>query len=496
MADDIAGGPDARAASARLLPDRVRDAVARHGLLAEGDRVLVAVSGGPDSVALLHALVLLRSEYALRLAVCHVHHGLRPEADRDAAFVERLAARLDCPARVVRVRVPLGAGRSPEDAARHVRHAALALAARQSGSRRIALGHTADDQAETVLMRVLQGAGPRGLGGIPRQRGRIIRPLLDVDRATVLAHLSAHGLDAVDDATNRDLKFLRNRVRHELLPLLAAQAGPRVPDALRRLGRASRETVEALDALVRPRLAEHLRPTPVGWRLGLAALTGVPPGAAKTAIRLALVEIAAGDLLPNGLRSAHLDALQALVPAASGARVRLPGGVLVERGRDALWLLPPEAGVPAPLSVPGQARSGQMLLVTTALGTTAAGRPADPAEVWFDADQLGWGDGAGASLRAPLEVRRRRPGERMVPFGGATPVRLGTLLAAAGVPRFARTRWPVVVQPGPGGAADQVLWVVGVRRAAVAPLTGEVRALRIRATMPAPGPLSAPVPAP
>jgi len=138
-----------------LLSITARDAVARARLLQPGDHVLVGVSGGPDSVALLHALVLLRPEYALQLTVCHVHHGLRPEADRDAAFVEALAADLGCPVRVVRVQVSRGGGRSLEEAARLARHAALARVARVTGARRIALGHTADDQVETVFMRIL-----------------------------------------------------------------------------------------------------------------------------------------------------------------------------------------------------------------------------------------------------------------------------------------------------------------------------------------------------
>jgi tRNA(Ile)-lysidine synthase len=482
MPDDREGAPPPS-----VLPAAVRDAVARHGLLDRGDHVLVGVSGGPDSVALLHALVLLRPEYALRLTVCHVHHGLRAEASRDAAFVEALAARLGCPARVVGVQVPHGGGRSPEEAARLVRHAALRRVARLTGARRIALGHTADDQAETVLMRVLQGAGPRGLAGIPRRRGRIIRPLLDVVRATVLAHLAAHGLDAVEDATNRDPRFGRNRVRHELLPLLVAHAGPGVPAALRRLARAARETAEALDALLRPRLAEHLTPTPVGWRLDLAAFDGLPPGAVKATVRLALVEVAAADRLAGGLRSAHLDALAGLLPGRAGARVRLPGGIVVERGRDALWVLrPEEPPATAPLAVPGQARVGQMLLVTTALEPSAPGPAAHAAgEAWFDADALGLGPEAGAPRASALLLRPRQSGERMIPFGGTAPVRLGKLLAAAGVPRLARARWPVLARAG--DRAGEVLWVVGVRRAAAAPLTAATRAaLRLRAVIPAP----------
>ena len=451
----------------------VRQAVAGQRLLDPGDHVLVGVSGGPDSVALLHALVLLRPAHVLRLTVCHVHHGLRPEADRDAAFVEALAARLGCSAHVVRVEVPRGGGRSPEEAARLARHAALTRVARVTGASRIALGHTADDQVETVFMRILEGAGPRGLAGIPVRRGRIVRPLLDVDRAMVTAHLGAHGLESVEDATNRDTAFLRNRVRHELLPLLAAQAGLRVPTALRRVARASREAVEALDALVRPRLVGHLTRTPVGWRLALAALDGLPVGAVKAVVRLALVEVASADRLEGGLRASHLDALAALPAAGTGARVRLPRGVVVERGRDALWVLRPEVPLEmASLTVPGHLRLGEMVGVTAAIEAPRQGRPADPAwEAWFDAETLGLGPLRLGVPAGTLLVRPRRPGERMVPFGGADPVRLTKLLGAAGVPRQARARWPVVVHEG------EVLWLLGVRRGAAAPLTATTRTM-------------------
>ena len=466
MADDTEE-PDRQAS---LLSTAVRDAVVGRRLLDPGDHVLVGVSGGPDSVALLHALVLLRPGYRLQLTVCHVHHGLRPEADRDADFVETLAARLGCPARVVRVSVPRGVGLSPEEAARGVRHAALARVARETGARRIALGHTADDQVETVFMRVLEGAGPRGLAGIPVRRGRVVRPLLEVDRAAVLAHLELHGLEAVEDVTNRDTKFLRNRVRHDLLPLLTAQAGLRVPAALRRVARASREAVEALDALVRPRLHGQLTPTPVGWRLALAAFVGLPVGAQKAAFRMALVEVAA-DRLGSGLRAAHLAALTALLDARAGARVRLPRGVVVERGRDALWILRPAASLePAALPVPGQAGSGGPMDVAAEIVPRGPDRPdASANEVWFDATLLGVDPAAGGAPGSGLVVRPRRLAERMVPFGGTEAVRLTKLLAGAGVPRQARARWPVVAR------GSEALWLVGVRRGAAAPLTGATR---------------------
>jgi len=448
-------------------------AIATHGLLRSGDRVLVAVSGGPDSVALLHALTLLRPGLALELRVGHVHHGLRAEADHDAEFVERLAARFGCPVTVERVSVRLGAGRSPEEAARVARHAALDRAATACGATRVALGHTADDQAETVLMRVLQGASPRGLAGMPVRRGRLIRPLLGVDRAAVLAHLTAHGLPWVEDATNLDPKFLRNRLRRELLPLLAAQGWPRVPEALRRLARTSRETVEALDALLAPRVSSLLRPVVGGSMVDLGLLADLPPGAVKALLRRAIEQATGTGSGACRLREPHLVALHALVDSAVGARVRLPRGVMVERARDGLWIAP-RTGEPdaVPVAVPGDtAFPGAGLRLRVEAGPPAAGFLAEPSwEVRFDANALGSG---------PV-LRTSRPGDRIVPFGGDRPVRVSRLLAAAGVPRAARRRWPLLVAGEPG--REEVLWVVGVRRGATAPVVPASRLmLRVRA---------------
>ncbi len=462
----------------------VRATVRRHALLASGEHVLVAVSGGPDSVALLHVLRLLQPGLGLQLSVCHVHHGLRPAADQDAEFVRGLAARLECPVTVERVVVPLGAGRSLEESARAVRYAALRRVARESGAVRIALGHTADDQAETVLMRVVQGAGPRGLAGIPVRRGRLVRPLLEVDRATVLAHLGAHGLPFVEDATNRDPKLLRNRIRHEVLPLLAAHGWPRIAAALRRTGRAARETVQALDVLLAPYAAGLVRPAVGGFTLDVARLSALPPGAVKALIRQALgslAGVAGGSSLAAGLRAHHLDALAALLEARVGARVRLAGGLAVERGRDALWVTPPAGpAVVVPLAAPGETRiPGAGIVLRAELGPpqsrVASAAPPDPArEAWFDP----------AALPGPVRVRARRPGDRVVPFGAQRAVRVAGLLAAAGVARGARDRWPLLVS-GEGEAAEEaVLWVIGVRRGSPAPVTRETRSvLRIRAVV-------------
>jgi tRNA(Ile)-lysidine synthase len=309
-------------------------------------------------------------------------------------------------------------------------------------------------------MRVLQGASPRGLAGIPVRRGRVIRPLLEVDRAAVLRHLAAYSLPWVEDATNFDPKFLRNRIRHELLPLLVAQGWPRVREALRRLARTSRETVEALDALVAPRAGELVRPMLGGWMIDSLPLAGLPPGAAKALLRLAIREVTPSGLAGSGLREAHLTGLHDLAGSPVGARVRLPGGLVVERARGGLWVA---WGDPEPAAVPVAVPGETVLPLTNVrlvVDTVPPGppRPRGPWEAWFDAN----------GLPTALVLRTGRPGDRIVPFGEAVPVRVHGLLASAGVPRSARRRWPLLVAVGPGG--EEVLWLLGVRRGASAPV--------------------------
>src|SRR5262245_20778890 len=171
-------------------------------MLHGGEAVLVAVSGGPDSVALLDVLVDLSPVLGVALSVVHVHHGLRPEADADADFTRGLAARLGLPFHLERVSVrsaPPWEGLEAQ--ARRARQAALEARARAVGAARMPIGHTADDQAETVLMRLLEGAAPRGLAGLAPARGLLIRPLIESRRSDVLAHLAARGLTWLEDAS-------------------------------------------------------------------------------------------------------------------------------------------------------------------------------------------------------------------------------------------------------------------------------------------------------
>jgi len=201
------------------LTHAVERTIRRHAMLAGGETVLVAVSGGADSVALLHLLRELAPAWGLTLRVLHVDHDLRPGSARDAEFVRALGARLGVPVDVERVQVGPG---SVEAAARAARYGALETWAARLGATRIALGHTADDQAETVLMRALTRGSPRGLIAMGERDGPLVRPLLHVWRDQTAAYCATLELPVLDDPSNRDQRFLRTRVRHELLPALEA----------------------------------------------------------------------------------------------------------------------------------------------------------------------------------------------------------------------------------------------------------------------------------
>jgi tRNA(Ile)-lysidine synthase len=235
----------------RLAERTLRDDAA----VEPGDRVLCACSGGPDSTALLHVLALLRGRLRFALAAHGVDHGLRPEAPGELALAAALAARLDVPFSVTKLAVAPGAG--VQERARAARLEALAAAALAAGARTIATGHTADDRAETVLFRLLRGAGPRGLAALPpcapfpsRDAGApsLVRPLVRARRADVLAHLRRHGLEAAEDPSNRDPRFARVRIRREVLPLLEALS-PRVVEHLCALADMLGESVPTDDPL-------------------------------------------------------------------------------------------------------------------------------------------------------------------------------------------------------------------------------------------------------
>jgi tRNA(Ile)-lysidine synthase len=438
------------------LRDQVERTLRRHAMLAGGEIVLVAVSGGADSVALLHLLLGLADDWRLRLHVLHVDHRLRADSGRDAEFVRALGARLGVPVDVAAVTVD--AGESLEAAARAARYAALEAHATRIGAHRIAVGHTADDQAETVLMRLVQGAGVRGLAGIPPVRGRIIRPLIELGRVALETELRRADLAWVDDPTNRDPKFLRNRIRHELLPLLTDTYQPEIVSALGRVASLARDTIVTLDGVASAELDRLGAWDDGAVTLPVDRLRALPRQLAAEVLRQAAARL--GSRAP--LRAwAHRGLTRALTVPPPQRPFRL-GGVTVEVSGSVARLAAraPASLTERALSVPGRTELPEIgqALEARVVGADAYTISREPTRVAYDADEL----------TGPFVVRARRAGERFVPFGGAER-RLKTFLIDAKVPRWDRDRVPVVAA---GGA---IVWIVGLRRGAAARVTARTR---------------------
>jgi tRNA(Ile)-lysidine synthase len=425
-------------------------------MLAGGERVLVAVSGGADSVALLHVLVALAPSLGVTLHVAHVDHRLRPDSARDAEFVAALAHRLRIPVEILPVDVSRVG--SPEAAARVARYAALEACAGRLGLDRIAIAHTADDQAETVLMRVMEGAGPRGLAGIPPVRGRIIRPLIETRRADIVSELTRGGLSWVEDPSNLDRRFLRNRIRHDLLPALGRE-NPDIVAALGRTALLARETIEAVERMATLELERSAVPEGAAIVLPVQRLRALPPSVAAEALRQVAARL--GSRAP--LRAWAYRGLARVVvdpPPRRGFRL---GGVTVEvsAGYVRLGRTPAPLIVSRAVAVPGTTAIPEigLGLVAVVVDATDYLVPRDRRTAAFDADLL----------PSPVRLRARARGDRFTPFGGGGERQLKHFFISAKVPRWRRSAVPLIE------AGGEILWVAGHRRGAAAPISSATR---------------------
>ncbi|MEI6787553.1 MAG: tRNA lysidine(34) synthetase TilS [bacterium] len=422
--------------------------------------ILVAVSGGADSMALLHSLHQAAKKSRWRLTVAHLNHGIRGKAaGEDAAFVEAMARRLRIPCVVGQCRVPALAKRkgiSLEMAAREARYAFLARTARSVKADCVATAHTADDQVETILLKLVRGAGRGGLSGMAAQslvEGLpLVRPLLDVSRGEIESFLRERGLSWREDESNRDAAFLRNRVRHELLPFLEKKFNPRIREAVLRTGEVLRAEDEWMDEMAWRILRDCPSVEP-------DKLSAYPLAARRRVIRLWLVQ--------QGIPVTDLDfdsiaRVEALLGRRQGSKtVELAGGWRVQRQYDRVSVKNPSSASGAEKSVTSIRVKVPGVTLVKALGlritmklapgivkTRGGGPGVFPAQATLSAEGLDQG---------PLWMRLGKAGDRISPFGMKGSRKIQDILVDAKVPRADRARIPVLI------CADQVIWLPGYR---------------------------------
>ena len=462
------------------LPSRVLQTVRRYRMIPAGGRVLVALSGGSDSVALALLVKELESRGDWRLAgLAHLNHGLRDAADADERFCRELAARLEVPFLSERAAVRDIARqqhRSIEDAARQARYAFFARARETVSADVVATGHTRDDQAETFLLRLIRGAGTRGLAGVLPVAGGVVRPLIDIRRDELRGYLAANAEPFRQDETNADVAIPRNRVRHELIPFIERGFSGAIVDILAREAELARQDQdrlqnEAIDSaglivlrsssgdtvpLTRERIEAAGRGEDLDGLsavvINAAALTSLHPALASRLARIALSFLAPDRFV--GLD--HVEAILEMAVASSGS-VSLPGQQAVRKGSGIELMRQPfrafANSFSVPLSIPGEVTlRGQGWAISAQMAGDSGGDPAAAASA----------GGLDAAVQAdrvalPLAVRSRKRGDRLAPRGlGGRTKKLQDFLVDRKVAREERDLLPLVVD-----SADRIVWVVG-----------------------------------
>ncbi len=454
--------------------NKIRKSVQKFGMLQGGEHVVVAVSGGPDSVSLLQVLALLAPEYGLTLTAAHLNHGLRgAESDAEERLVCRLCEERGIPCAVKRVNLTelrqTGRRRhSLEDLGREERYSFFSAVGKRVGAARIALGHHREDQAETVLMNLIRGSGLEGLKGIlPVRDGIFIRPLIEVSRAEILTFLLTQGLPFSEDSSNTQEVFLRNRIRHQLIPLLQAQYNPRIVDALNRMASIVRRENDCLETTARRILDTWKIPDSLagkGTALDISRLTGIPEALQYRVVKGLLEHLLSGSFR---ITSRHIRAVLDLCKGGKPAgAVHLPGRAVVRR-EYGLLILSRGSGDPTPAetSSTGRRISGQFFypiefpgcveikelgrIVRTTFVEKA--RPEASREgslaVCLDFDRV----------QIPLAIRNRREGDRFQPSGMMGTKKLKDYFIDEKIPHRQRDSIPLLVD------CRSVVWIAGYR---------------------------------
>jgi tRNA(Ile)-lysidine synthase len=464
-----------------MLIARVRDHIREEGLLRPGEHALIAVSGGPDSMALLHLLSRLASELQIRLTVAHANHGFRgEESDEEEQLVEAYASELGLSCRAAHLDMPAyirATGQTGQAASREQRYRFLTQAAAECGASKIALAHHADDQAETVLLRVLRGTGPQGLSGMLARRTfanvELIRPLLRINKESLVGYCREEGIPFHTDSSNAKTQYTRNRLRLQTMPLLRTY-NPRLEEALTRLADVMQAENDYLTEAVQETFALLVRPENGGFSFSRKAFQGLHLALQRRLIKLLLEYLATGAEQQDdfGFMLTETVRLAVIHEGRPNSTLDLAENLKLYREYDRIRLVPPETSEPflhyileetvaSAASAPYEQvlpNGAGRLFIETSDGCGALSRAGSSSRdvAVFDRDALVF----------PLVVRSRREGDRIRPMGLKGSKKVKDIFIDEKLPSRLRAVWPIVAD-----GEERVLWLPGIRQSSHAAVT-------------------------
>ncbi|MFH0996536.1 MAG: tRNA lysidine(34) synthetase TilS [Pseudomonadota bacterium] len=450
---------------------KVEQTILRQNMFRKGDSILTGVSGGPDSVALLHILVQLAPKWKLTIGIAHLNHCLRgAESDHDADFVADLAARLNLPCYSEAIRIrndPAFRTLSLEATARQVRYDFFDRIRLRNGYHKIATGHHRDDNAELMLMFLFRGSGPLGFSGIPPVReGRIVRPLISIGRNELVAFLNENEIIYQVDKSNRDMRFLRNRIRHETIPYIQDCCNPGIVETLNRFSKIVRSEDEWMNEIIQPIFEKTL--VSEGKHqvvLSISTLTAFPEAVRRRVIRTAIARIK-GDLL--SISFTHIEAARELAERQRyPAQLMLPDGIRIQRNKSLLTFYQVDESLRSrrpeirhgPLSfyyaVSGPVERTAVTISETGAMLTFSEFPIGSCMMENLSEKVALLDME--MLKFPLILRNILPGDRFSPLGMAGTQKICKYFIDHKIDRTERLQCPVLL------SGNEVVWLAGYR---------------------------------
>jgi len=443
-----------------MLFDRVRRTIDRYHLLEKGDRLIVGVSGGADSMVLLHLLIACRETFDLSLVVAHVNHGFRPEeSEKEAELVQKESARFRLPFEYGKFNVrefqKLG-GLSPQDAARRIRFHFFDNLLDKHQAQKIALGHNADDQVETVLLRLIRGAGVQGLKGmLPVREGKVIRPLLEVWREEIDSFALGRKIPFLCDSSNLRNDYLRNRIRLSLIPFIEGEYQPNFKETLLRTTKILREEDDYLEKGAEEAYQEVVHEAKDTLAFNFSEYQSLHRAIQWRVIKKIVERSLEGGTTMEDPRETEVRKIhQKLNQASPSFRIELPHGFWIERRYDLVLFGKREVKPSVPFEVelisPGHTLVEEIgkAVVIEEMGRDPSGDPSgSPDTALMDYE----------NLRFPLKMRNFRPGDRFCPLGVKGSQKLKDFFIDHKIPRFERPDIPLLI------SEERIAWVVGYR---------------------------------